>query len=208
MLQFITHRMPRCDEMSGAVMALEGGCRWIQLRMKDASASEIEHEARRLLPVCRKYGAKLIVDDNVMAVKATEADGVHLGKADMPVDEARRLLGEGFIIGATANSYDDIVRAVELGANYIGLGPYRFTTTKKKLSPILGTEGYAKIMEQCAEGGVKIPVVAIGGITLEDVGPLMRTGVAGVAVSGCVLTADNPTEYTRRLLAAIKKKVN
>ncbi|MDE6371816.1 MAG: thiamine phosphate synthase [Duncaniella sp.] len=203
MLQFITHRTPLHDEMEGAIMALEGGCRWIQLRMKDAEADEIERTARMLLPVCRRYGAKLILDDHVMAVKATGADGVHLGKADMPVDEARRILGGGCIIGATANNYDDIVQAVGLGADYIGLGPYRFTTTKKKLSPILGTEGYRMIMEQCARHGVKIPVVAIGGITLEDVSELMRTGITGVAVSGCVLTADNPTEYTRRLLAAI-----
>ncbi len=203
MLQFITHHTERRDEIAGAREALEGGCRWIQLRMKDADAATVAATALRLKPLCRQYGATLILDDHVELVAATGADGVHLGKQDLPVAEARKILGPECIIGATANSFDDIVKTAEAGADYIGLGPFRFTTTKKKLSPILGVEGYRDIMAACRASGISLPVVAIGGIALEDVTPLMQTGITGVAVSGCILSAANPAEYTRKLLQTI-----
>ncbi|MDE6337925.1 MAG: thiamine phosphate synthase [Muribaculaceae bacterium] len=205
MLQFITHKTARYDEIEGAVKALEGGCRWIQLRMKDASVDVVEKTARQLLPVCRQYGAKLILDDHVDLVIPTGADGVHLGKMDLPVAEARKILGEEYIIGATANNYGDIIKAIKEGADYIGLGPYRYTTTKKKLSSILGLEGYHSILEKCHANNIHIPIVAIGGITLDDIELLKQTGILGVAVSGCVLSADDPSDYTRKLLEALDK---
>ena len=205
MLQFITHRSERYDEIEGAKAALQGGCRWIQLRLKDADTATVADSARQLAEICRQYGAKLILDDYVELVEATGADGVHLGKMDMPVSKARKILGNRFIIGATANSFEDIADAVESGADYIGLGPYRYTTTKKRLSPILGLEGYRDIMERCRETGITLPVVAIGGITEEDIAHLMRTGITGVAVSGAILSAENPAEYTHNLLSLISE---
>lgn len=201
MLQFITHHTDRYDEIEGAAAALEGGCRWIQLRMKEANPDTVAATARKLAGLCRQYDAKLILDDHVELVASTGADGVHLGKMDLPVEEARNILGSKYIIGATANSYEDIVSAVNVGADYIGLGPYRYTTTKKKLSAILGLEGYRDILEKCRSNDITIPIVAIGGITLKDIIPLMRTGITGVAVSGSILSAENPVEYTRRLLS-------
>ncbi len=207
MLQFITHRTDQYDEIEGAVKAMEGGCRWIQLRMKDATPDEVAETARRLVVLCRQYGAKFILDDHVELVAATGADGVHLGKMDCPVEEARKLLGDKYIIGATANRYEDIAEAVKAGADYIGLGPYRYTTTKKKLSAILGLEGYRSILAQCRENGLAIPIVAIGGIGIDDVAPLMATGLSGVAVSGSILSAPDPVAYTRQLLKGLKFKV-
>ena len=205
MLQFITHRSERYDEIEGAKAALQGGCRWIQLRMKDADTATVADSARHLAEICRQYGAKLILDDYVELVEATGADGVHLGKMDMPVSKARKILGNRFIIGATANSFEDIADAVEAGADYIGLGPYRYTTTKKRLSPILGLEGYRDIMERCRNAGITLLVVAIGGITEEHIAHLMRTGITGVAVSGAILSAENPAEYTHNLLSLISE---
>lgn len=199
MLQFITHRRGRYDELSGAEAVLEGGCRWIQLRMKDASPEEIAGTGRRLAAMCRRYGATFVVDDHVELVEAIGADGVHLGKNDMPVAEARRILGPDKIIGATANTLDDMLRAVEAGADYIGLGPFRFTTTKEKLSPVLGTDGYSRIMGEFRRHS-SLPVVAIGGITAADLDDIMATGVTGVAVSGALLTADEPAVTTRLFL--------
>lgn len=199
MLQFITHRRGRYDELSGAEVVLEGGCRWIQLRMKDASPEEIAGTGRRLAAMCRRYGATFVVDDHVELVEAIGADGVHLGKNDMPVAEARRILGPDKIIGATANTLDDMLRAVEAGADYIGLGPFRFTTTKEKLSPVLGTDGYRRIMGEFRRHS-SLPVVAIGGITAADLDDIMATGVTGVAVSGALLTADEPAVTTRLFL--------
>lgn len=200
-LQFITHFTEKYSYYDSARMALEGGCRWIQLRMKDASPEEVEQEALRVQALCRTYHATFIIDDHVELVKKLHADGVHLGKHDMPVAEARRLLDNGFIIGGTANTFDDVKMHYEAGADYIGCGPFRFTTTKKNLSPILGLEGYRRIVSQMKEAGINLPIVAIGGITREDIPAILQTGVTGVALSGTILRADNPTEETRRILA-------
>lgn len=200
-LQFITHYTDRYTYYDSARMALEGGCRWIQLRMKDTPANEVEREARRVQELCRAYHATFIIDDHVELAKELKADGVHLGKKDMPVAEARRMLGSGFIIGGTANTFDDIKMHYDAGADYIGCGPFRFTTTKKNLSPILGLEGYRSIVRQMKEADIRLPIVAIGGITFEDIPAILQTGVTGIALSGTILRADNPVEETRRILS-------
>ena len=133
------------------------------------------------------------------------ADGVHLGKLDMPVAEARRILGPDRIIGATANTFDDIARAAAAGVDYIGLGPFRFTQTKSNLSPILGLEGYRSLLTQCRRAGITLPVVAIGGITAADIADLCATGIRGIALSGALLTADDPVGETRTILELIDK---
>ena len=191
-VQFITHFTGKYSYACSARLALAGGCRWIQLRMKDSREEDILETAREVRKMCDEYGAVLIVDDHVELVEKTGADGVHLGKNDMPVDEARKILGEGKIIGGTANTLEDIVMHWKRGADYIGCGPFRFTTTKKNLSPVLGTEGYREIAEGLASLGINIPTVAIGGITKDDVPEIMSTGIGGIAVSGSVLRAEDP----------------
>ena len=207
MIQFITHANERYDYLDGVRMALEGGCRWIQLRMKDASEEEVLKTAKSTRKLCRKYGAVFILDDYVELVERTGADGVHLGKNDMPIDKARRLLGKDKIIGGTANTFEDVKRIYSAGADYIGCGPFRFTTTKKKLSPILGLDGYRRIIEQMNAYGINIPVIAIGGILLQDVSDIMQTGVSGVAVSGAILNANNddtPVTTMKRFINKLK----
>ncbi|MBQ7213620.1 MAG: thiamine phosphate synthase [Bacteroidales bacterium] len=199
-VQFITHQNTRYSYVEGALMALEGGCRWIQLRMKEASDEEVAAAAQQLLPRCRACGAVFILDDRVALVREIGADGVHLGKTDMPVAEARRLLGHDFIIGGTANTLDDILSHAQQGADYIGCGPFRFTETKKKLAPVLGLEGYRQIMAGLRERDIRLPVVAIGGIRPDDLPDLASTGVNGVAVSGCVLGSDDPVAAMARLV--------
>ena len=203
MLQFITHTNERYDYYTSAQAALEGGCRWIQLRMKEAGDDEILAVALPLRALCNRYGATLILDDKVELVSKCKADGVHLGKNDMPPREARRILGEKAILGGTANTIDDIDYLVASGVNYIGLGPFRFTETKKKLSPILGIEGYRYILQACRDKGYTLPIVAIGGITLDDIPRLMTTGIAGIALSGTILNAEKPAEETRKIIESI-----
>ena len=207
MIQFITHANNRYDYLDGVRMALEGGCRWIQLRMKDASEEEFLKTAESTRKLCRQYDAVFLLDDYVELVERSGADGVHLGKNDMPIDEARRLLGKDKIIGGTANTFEDVKRIYSAGADYIGCGPFRFTTTKKKLSPILGLDGYSRIIEQMNAYGINIPVIAIGGILLQDVSDIMQTGVSGVAVSGAILNAnndDNPVTTIKRFINELK----
>ena len=199
-LQFITHFTERYGYLDSSRMALEGGCRWIQLRMKDASLDEVEVMAQPIQTLCRRYGAIFVIDDHVELVKKIGADGVHLGKNDMPVDEARRILGSGFIIGGTANTFDDICCLHQAGADYIGCGPFRFTTTKKNLSPVLGLDGYRNIVAQMRQNGIDLPIVAIGGITLSDIPEILGTGVTGIALSGVMLNAPDPVEMMEQVV--------
>lgn len=203
-LQFITHFTDRYSYYDSARMALEGGCRWIQLRMKDATPEEVRTEAVRVQALCKEYGATFIIDDQVELVKELHADGVHLGKKDMPIAEARQILGKDFIIGGTANTFEDVQMHYQAGADYIGCGPFRFTTTKKNLSPILGLDGYASIVSQMKTEGINLPIVAIGGITYDDIPFIMQIGVTGIALSGTILRAENPVDETRRILEAIR----
>lgn len=206
MLQYISHFTPQISYAEGIRMALEGGCRWIQLRMKDAPAEEIIACAEEVLPLCRRHGAKFLLDDHVELVRQLGADGVHLGKNDMPVDEARKILGPDIIIGGTANTIEDIIRLHKQGADYIGCGPFRFTTTKKNLSPILGLDGYKSIVLKMKELGIDLPIVAIGGITVEDIPAVMGTGVSGIALSGAILSATDPVEMTARIIETIDNR--
>lgn len=206
MLQYISHFTPQIGYAEGIRMALEGGCRWIQLRMKDAPAEEIIACAEEVLPPCRRHGAKFLLDDHVELVRQLGADGVHLGKNDMPVDEARKILGPDIIIGGTANTIEDIIRLHKQGADYIGCGPFRFTTTKKNLSPILGLDGYKSIVLKMKELGIDLPIVAIGGITVEDIPAVMGTGVSGIALSGAILGAPDPVEMTARIIETIDNR--
>lgn len=205
MLQFISHYTERYSYLDSIRMALDGGCRWVQLRMKDAADDEVRRVAEEAQRWCRDAGATFIIDDRVELVWQIGADGVHLGKNDMPVDEARALLGDNFIIGGTANTFDDIRSHYEAGANYIGCGPFRFTTTKKGLAPVLGLEGYTYLINRAREEGINLPIVAIGGITAEDIPAIMSTGVSGVALSGTVLRAENPVEEMKKLIKITEK---
>lgn len=200
MLQFITNNSDKYSIAEEVQMALEGGCRWIQLRMKGASDEEVMETAAQLIEMCRENNAFLIVDDRVNVVNELKVSGVHLGKEDMDPIEARELLGPDAIIGVTANTAADIIKCKGKDIDYIGLGPFRHTTTKEKLAPILGLEGYREIVKDVREAGIEFPIVAIGGITLEDVEPLMKTGVNGIAVSGAIINAEDPMLYTSRIM--------
>ncbi len=163
---------------------LEGGGRWVQLRLKDVSDASIYGMAKRVQLLCQQYAATFIVNDHPAIALQSGADGVHLGKWDMPVDQARIILGPEKVIGGTANTLEDMVALASKGVDYIGLGPFRFTTTKKNLSPVVGLEGYKALLQQFRSLGFQTPVTAIGGILLEDVADLMASGVDGIAVSG------------------------
>ena len=208
MIQFISHYTDQYSYLDSIRLALEGGCRWVQLRMKDASIQDILRIGKEVRRLCDSYQATFILDDHVELVRELGADGVHLGKKDMPVAEARKTLGNDCIIGGTANTFDDVKRHYEASANYIGCGPFRFTTTKQGLAPVLGLEGYRSIIAQMSAEGIDLPMVAIGGITAEDIPAIMQTGVSGIALSGAVLRAADPVAEMKRLteIVAIDKE--
>ena len=189
----------------GAELACRGGVRWVQLRVKNLPAAEWRQRALDVQAVCRHHATTLIINDNPHLVQEIGADGVHLGRQDMPPAEARALLGPGFLIGGTANTFADIEGLVAAGVDYIGLGPLRFTTTKEKLSPILGLAGYAEIFEKYRAAGFTLPVIGIGGVALADVAALRATGLHGVAVAGAIGGAASPTAAARLFVAELAK---
>ncbi len=186
-LHFITTSALLAEE------ACKGGVDWVQLRLKNVEYDEYKRIALEVQAVCKRYGATLIINDNAHLALDIKADGVHIGKEDAicPNDEAALVEG-GYIIGCTTNTLEDILHFVRKPISYVGLGPYRFTTTKEKLSPILGLEGYEQIMAGIKSSGEKLPpVVAIGGIAMQDVPMLMATGIHGVAISGAINNAES-----------------
>ncbi|HEY1165869.1 MAG TPA: thiamine phosphate synthase [Chitinophaga sp.] len=203
-LHYISQQTNGADHTDNIKAACDAGCNWIQLRIKNTSPEAVMPAALAAKKICETYQAKLIINDYPQVAKAVEAHGVHVGKNDMTVAAARAITGPGFIIGGTSNTLADILQHVQDEADYVGLGPYRFTTTKEQLSPILGLEGIAHIVQQLKAQGIAIPVVAIGGILLEDIPALQAAGVHGVAVSGLITSAVNRQQVVSRIYESLK----
>ncbi|WP_343667248.1 thiamine phosphate synthase [Chitinophaga sp.] len=199
-IQYISQQTNTCSHIDNIRMACAAGCQWIQLRMKNADIPTLTATATLAKEVCDAYGATLIINDHPDIAAMVDAHGTHVGKEDMTVAAARRIVGPHKIVGGTANTLEDILRHVADGADYVGLGPYRFTTTKQNLSPILGLEGIRRILSQLP---VRIPVIAIGGIMPEDVPDLFSTGIQGIAVSGLITHAPDKRQLLSTLYQTI-----
>lgn len=186
-VQYITTSAKNTEE------ACKGGIDWVQLRLKNVRFEEYKAIAFDVQSVCKQYHATLIINDNVEVAMAIHADGIHLGNEDMSHAEARKLLGDDCIIGGSTNTLEDIVRLSQGPADYLGVGPFRFTATKQKLNPILGLEGYQQIFNQLKNiASPVLPLVAIGGIEQRDISDLLAAGFYGIAVSGAISNSDAP----------------
>jgi thiamine-phosphate pyrophosphorylase len=203
-LQFITHADNPQDCYESVKKVLEAGCKWIQLRMKESSPEEIEETALMIQPLCKNHKAVFLINDHVEICKKIKADGVHLGKNDMPPAKAREELGSDFIIGGTCNTFTEINR-IKNDVDYIGCGPFRFTKTKKNLAPVLGLDGYRSIIWDCRSQGINIPIVAIGGITRKDIPDILSSGPNGIALSGTIINSADPQQETEQILRIIEK---
>ncbi|MBD1430092.1 thiamine phosphate synthase [Sphingobacterium litopenaei] len=194
-LQYISQGNTWEEQVNNITTALNHGVKWVQLRWKEAPKEQVFDLARLVKVWCMSHQAKLIINDHVDIAKSVNADGVHLGLADMNISDAKRLLGEGKIFGGTANSLEDIYLRIQEGCDYIGLGPFRFTATKVNLSPILGLEGYKNILNHLKTLNSFPPIIAIGGIQLEDIKSLQDAGVYGVALSKYI--TETPQEVIK-----------
>jgi thiamine-phosphate pyrophosphorylase len=199
-IQFITHQNSKYNYLDSALLALEGGIRFIQLRMKNSKHEEVIKVGKVLKEECKKYDAQLIIDDYVDLVNEIGACGVHLGLKDMPIDIARKRLDKEKIIGGTANCFEDVLMQYKLGAEYIGVGPFTHTTTKQNLSKILGLQGYEDIIEKCKKNNINIPIYAIGGIRLNDLEAIKQIGVYGLAISSIILESPSPLETIKEII--------
>ena len=207
-LQYISQGKTAEEQFENIARVLEAGGKWIQLRWKNADENQFLQLGIRVKILCKKFDATFIVNDHAKIAAEINADGVHLGLADMNVSEARKIISENKIIGGTANSLEDVLKRVEEKCNYVGLGPFRFTPTKEKLSPVLGINGYEKIMQSLHEKNISIPVYAIGGILPEDVNELMQTGIYGVAVSGSLTNSANKKITIEQFNSFTHEKIN
>lgn len=201
-LHYITQDVSGFYHPELAEFACKGGANWIQLRVKEKSYDDWLRIAQETKKVCLKYGAKLIINDSVEIAKKVGADGVHLGKEDMKPKEARKILGKNFIIGGSTNTKADVIQMIEDKCDYVGVGPFRFTSTKAKLNPILGLDGIKALVK---EFGKQIPMIAIGGIRLKDVESLMQTGIHGVAVSSAINMANDKIVETKRFIRVLSR---
>jgi thiamine-phosphate pyrophosphorylase len=183
------------EEMT--LRTIQAGVRWVQYRDKDRTRRAIYEESIRLTGIAQKFNATLIVNDHPDIALAADAAGVHLGQDDLPVKEARKIMGKRKIIGASTHTVEQARNAAHDGADYIGFGPVFRTTTKDAGGP-KGIEMLREVKRQ-----VRIPVVAIGGITAENIGPVLETGADAVAVSSAILRGDIE-ENIKRFFEIIK----
>lgn len=184
-LQYISQGFTIEDQELNIRKALENGIKWIQVRWKNAPENEFIKLCEISKKLCADNQTVCIINDHVQIAKEIDADGVHLGLKDTSIETARNILGENKIIGGTANTISDVLQRMNEPCDYIGLGPLRFTSTKEQLSPILGFEGYKKIIQNLKEKSLEIPkIFAIGGVVVNDIKLLQQIGIYGVAVSG------------------------
>jgi len=195
----------RCDRLGRlhldvARAALEGDCRLIQLRDKEMTTAELVKIAEQVRGLTSEHGAAFIVNDRVDVALAAGADGVHLGPDDMPVETARRLMGPGAVIGASVASVVEARAAEAAGASYVSVGAIYATPSKADAGAPMGVGPIAEIKR-----AVSLPVLAIGGITCENVREVVRAGADGVAVISAVSEAEDMAQATRALLARIRQ---
>lgn len=205
-LQYISQGATPVKQLENIKQALDAGCKWVQFRYKHADENEFAAVAEQAKDLCANYKATFIVNDNVALAYKIDADGVHLGLHDMPVSLARNIMGKDKIIGGTANTLTDVMKRVHEKCNYIGLGPFRFTETKEKLSPVLGLDGYKEIIHVLSEKRIEVPVYAIGGIVTSDIVPLVNTGIYGIAISGAITNEPQKKELIQEINSLLNWK--
>ena len=184
----------RPDELEVVRDALAGGADIIQLRCKSGGLSEMREPARRVRAATEAAGKLLIVNDRLDLAMDIRADGVHLGPDDMPVSQARRLADPEFIVGASAGRVETARAAEAAGADYLGVGPVYMTTSKADARPVIGLDGLAAVCE-----AVTIPVFAIGGIDIDRLPAVMRTGAVGAAVISALAHAADVREAVAQM---------
>ncbi len=177
-----------------AMLAIKGGADTIQYRQKKGSTREMIRIATQMKQVCSEYGVPLIVNDRVDVAMAAKADGVHLGQDDYPIPQARELLGQEMIIGGSASNMEEVEKCFIDGADYVGFGPVYSTTSKEDAGSVKGLAGLAEVVK-----AIDVPIIAIGGIGLENVSEVLQTGVHGIAVISSVCCQEDPEQATRSL---------
>ena len=193
-LQFITHDIEKHTHIEQAQIACEAGAKWIQYRCLTKTDDELLEDINVIAEICDDWGATLIVTDHIHLNGKADIQGFHIEDMDADFKQLREELGEAITIGGSSNTVEGLLRIAAEGADYAGFGPFKVTTTKPNNAPLLGIEGYAKAMNVLKQQNIDLPVLAVGGVTLDDIDDLMKTGVFGIAASSAINQAENMRE--------------
>jgi thiamine-phosphate pyrophosphorylase len=190
-LQFITHDIEQHSHIEQAKIACEAGAKWIQYRCLTKSDEELLKDINVIAELCDDWGATLIVTDHIHLNGKADIQGFHIEDMDADFRQLREELGEAITIGGSANTVEGLLRIAEEGADYAGFGPFKVTTTKPNNAPLLGLEGYKNAITILQQQQIELPVLAVGGVTLNDVDELLETGVFGIAASSAINQAED-----------------
>lgn len=191
MLQFITHKSDRFSYAEQVKMVIEGGCRWVQLNMENATNDEFKKVAEEITPLCQETDTILIFDGRVELTMDMKVHGVHLHRTNMPAGQAREFLGAGAIIGVTVNTATEIMATRGLDVDYV------------TLACDLTTNDYKRIVNEVRIAGIELPIVAAGDISIQEIPQLLSDGVNGIALSKSIVDAENPVAFTREVISAL-----
>lgn len=190
-LQFITHDIHQHSHIEQANIACSEGAKWIQYRCLTKNDEELLEDINAIAGICDDWGATLIVTDHIHLNGKADIQGFHIEDMDADFVKLREQLGEAVTIGGSSNTVEGLIRLAAEGADYAGFGPFYTTRTKPNTAPLLGVEGYEKAMQVLKAQEINLPVLAVGGVTLSDIDPLMATGIFGIAVSEAINQADD-----------------
>ncbi len=190
-LQFITHDIIQHSHIEQAQIACEAGAKWIQYRCLSKADDELLADINSIADICDDWGATLIVTNHIHLKGKADIQGFHIEDMSADFITLRKQIGDEFTLGGSANTTDDIIRLAKEGADYVGFGPFKVTTTKPNDSPLLGIKGYTNAIEILKSQGIDLPILAVGGVTLQDIDPLLATGVYGIAASSAINQSDD-----------------
>ena len=191
MLQFITHKSDRFSYAEQVKMVIEGGCRWVQLNMENATDDEFKKVAEEITPLCQETDTILVFDGRVELTMDMKVHGVHLHRTNMPAGQAREFLGAGAIIGVTVNTATEIMATRGLDVDYV------------TLACDLTTNDYKRIVNEVRIAGIELPIVAVGDISIQEIPQLLSDGVNGIALSKSIVDAENPVAFTREVISVL-----
>lgn len=203
-LHYLTQDLESISHQEQVRIACEAGVKWIQLRVKNKNFDEWKRIALEVKAITEKFDCTLIINDNVAIANESDADGVHLGQQDLNWQQARNILGDKKIIGFSTHSIEELNAAKNYDVDYFGLGPFRFTSTKENLNPVLGLEGFRNIISFAKTSGIQQSIIAVGGIQLNDIEDLINAGGDGVAVSSAINLSIDPMNAAKEFLSQLK----
>lgn len=190
-LHFITHDIPSLNHVQQTEQACEAGAKWIQYRCLTKDDPGLLNDLEQIASICDDWGATLIVTDHIHLKGKADIQGFHIEDMNADFTTIREQLGEEFTLGGSSNTVEGLIRLHKEGADYAGFGPFQITTTKPNNAALLGLQGYEKAMIRLKELGLEFPVLAVGGVNLQDVDALMQTGIFGIAASAAINQAED-----------------